>query len=312
MIDLVEDDPSIRKLVSYALESSGYTVAASESGEEMWKKLETVKPELFLLDIMLPGQSGLDILTAIRSDPSLRDIPVIMLTAKGTEYDKVLGLDSGADDYIPKPFGMMELLSRIRAVLRRYEHPKDRIDISYGKIVISPASHTVRVDGEKVELTLKEFNLLLYLMENEGYENKEGCYSYSWWGSSFDIDDHDIRILGPEYLESITSVYAIDSEDSIRELLRKGRISGLFIEGKLAGFVGFHSEGSMGMLQVFDEYRKHGYGELMEKHDINWALSENRIPYCHVFFSNQASINLQNKLGLVCGEKPIWWVWKDN
>lgn len=151
-----------------------------------------------------------------------------------------------------------------------------------------------------------------YLMENEGYENKEGCYSYSWWGSSFDIDDHDIRILGPEYLESITSVYAIDSEDSIRELLRKGRISGLFIEGKLAGFVGFHSEGSMGMLQVFDEYRKHGYGELLEKHDINWALSENRIPYCHVFFSNQASINLQNKLGLVCGEKPIWWVWKDN
>lgn len=194
MIYLVEDDPSIRKLVSYALESSGYTVAASESGEEMWKKLETVKPELFLLDIMLPGQSGLDILTAIRADPSFRDIPVIMLTAKGTEYDKVLGLDSGADDYIPKPFGMMELLSRIRAVLRRYEHPKDRIDISYGKIVISPASHTVRVDGEKVELTLKEFNLLLYLMENEGIVLDRDSILNTVWGYSFDGENRTVDV----------------------------------------------------------------------------------------------------------------------
>ena len=312
MIYLVEDDPSIRKLVSYALKGAGYEVESFESAEEMNAAAGKQNPELYLLDIMLPGKSGLEILSEIRSSSVLRDIPVIMLTAKGTEYDKVLGLDSGADDYISKPFGMMELLSRIKAVLRRAERQKQRDDISWGGISISPSSHTVRVNGSKAELTLKEFNLLLYLMENEGYENKEGCYSYSWWGSSFDIDDHDIRILGPEYLESITSVYAIDSEDSIRELLRKGRISGLFIEGKLAGFVGFHSEGSMGMLQVFDEYRKHGYGELLEKHDINWALSENRIPYCHVFFSNQASINLQNKLGLVCGEKPIWWVWKDN
>lgn len=194
MIYLVEDDPSIRKLVSYALETSGYAVDASESGEEMWRKLETVKPELFLLDIMLPGQSGLDILSQIRSDSSLRDIPVIMLTAKGTEYDKVLGLDSGADDYIPKPFGMMELLARIKAVLRRYEHPKDRKDISYGMIVISPLSHTVKVDGEKVELTLKEFNLLLYLMENEGIVLDRDSILNTVWGYSFDGENRTVDV----------------------------------------------------------------------------------------------------------------------
>ena len=194
MIYLVEDDPSIRKLVSYALETSGYAVDASESGEEMWRKLETVKPELFLLDIMLPGQSGLDILSQIRSDSSLRDIPVIMLTAQGTEYDKVLGLDSGADDYIPKPFGMMELLARIKAVLRRYEHPKDRKDISYGMIVISPSSHTVKVDGEKVELTLKEFNLLLYLMENEGIVLDRDSILNTVWGYSFDGENRTVDV----------------------------------------------------------------------------------------------------------------------
>ncbi len=194
MIYLVEDDPSIRKLVSYALETSGYAVDASQSGEEMWKKLETVKPELFLLDIMLPGQSGLDILSEIRADSSLRDIPVIMLTAKGTEYDKVLGLDSGADDYIAKPFGMMELLARIKAVLRRYEHPKDRMDVSYGTIVISPSSHTVKVGGEKVELTLKEFNLLLYLMENEGIVLDRDSILNTVWGYSFDGENRTVDV----------------------------------------------------------------------------------------------------------------------
>ncbi len=160
-------------------------------------------------------------------------------------------------------------------------------------------------------ICVHEEGLRNYLMEHYGYENKEGCYSYSWWGGPFQIEDNDIRILSSDYLETITSVYAIDSEDSIRQLLADGRIAGLFIGDKLAGFVGFHSEGSMGMLQIFDEYRKHGYGELLEKYDINWALSEGRIPYCHVFFSNKASINLQNKLGLVRGDKPIWWIWKE-
>ena len=179
MIYLVEDDPSIRKLVSYALKGNGFEVSAFETGEEMWQHCREDKPELFLLDIMLPGQSGLEILREIREDSMLHLAPVIMLTAKSSEYDKVLGLDSGADDYITKPFGMMELLSRVRAVLRRSETRKDQADLSYGRITISRASHHVKVNGEKVELTLKEFNLLLYLMENEGIRLIEGDESGS-------------------------------------------------------------------------------------------------------------------------------------
>ena len=201
MIYLVEDDPSIRKLVSYALSSSGFEVQSFENGEDMFSNgedmfsvLSSVKPELFLLDIMLPGLSGLDILARLKADSACRDIPVIMLTAKSTEYDKVLGLDSGADDYISKPFGMMELLSRIRAVLRRSGHPKDKGDVSYGSIVISPASHTVRVGGSKVELTLKEFNLLLYLMENEGIVLDRDSILNTVWGYSFDGENRTVDV----------------------------------------------------------------------------------------------------------------------
>lgn len=194
MIYLVEDDPSIRKLVSYALKGAGYEVESFESGEEMESKAGNNKPELYLLDIMLPGASGLEILSSIRSDSSSRDIPVIMLTAKGTEYDKVLGLDSGADDYIAKPFGMMELLSRIKAVLRRSERQKQKDDISWGGISISPASHTVRVNGMKAELTLKEFNLLLYLMENEGIVLDRDSILNTVWGYSFDGENRTVDV----------------------------------------------------------------------------------------------------------------------
>ena len=194
MIYLVEDDPSIRKLVSYALSNNGFEVQSFENGEDMFKLLSSIKPELFLLDIMLPGLSGLEILAKLKSESAWREIPVIMLTAKSTEYDKVLGLDSGADDYIPKPFGMMELLSRIRAVLRRYEHPKDKNDVSYGMIVISPSSHMVKVDGKKIELTLKEFNLLLYLMENEGIVLDRDSILNTVWGYSFDGENRTVDV----------------------------------------------------------------------------------------------------------------------
>lgn len=194
MIYLVEDDPSIRKLVSYALSNNGFEVQSFENGEDMFKLLSSIKPELFLLDIMLPGLSGLEILAKLKSENAWREIPVIMLTAKSTEYDKVLGLDSGADDYIPKPFGMMELLSRIRAVLRRYEHPKDKNDVSYGRIVISPSSHMVKVDGKKIELTLKEFNLLLYLMENEGIVLDRDSILNTVWGYSFDGENRTVDV----------------------------------------------------------------------------------------------------------------------
>ena len=194
MIYLVEDDPSIRKLVGYALKGAGYSVESFESGEEMEASSGKGKPELYLLDIMLPGQSGLEILSSIRSDPERRDIPVIMLTAKGTEYDKVLGLDSGADDYVSKPFGMMELLSRIKAVLRRSERQKQNNDISWGTITISPSSHTVRVSGRKAELTLKEFNLLLYLMENEGIVLDRDSILNTVWGYSFDGENRTVDV----------------------------------------------------------------------------------------------------------------------
>ena len=194
MIYLVEDDPSIRKLVSYALKGAGYEVESFESGEEMMGKEGKEKPELYLLDIMLPGKSGLEILQDIRNDSSERDIPVIMLTAKGTEYDKVLGLDSGADDYIAKPFGMMELLSRIKAVLRRSERQKQKDDISLGGITISSASHTVKVNGVKAELTLKEFNLLFYLMENEGIVLDRDSILNTVWGYSFDGENRTVDV----------------------------------------------------------------------------------------------------------------------
>ncbi len=194
MIYLVEDDPSIRKLVSYAIKGAGYEVEPFESGEDMEARAGKEKPELFLLDIMLPGKSGLELLSEIRSDAVLRDVPVIMLTAKGTEYDKVLGLDSGADDYIAKPFGMMELLSRIKAVLRRAERQRQRSELVFGGISISPSSHTVRVNGAKAELTLKEFNLLLYLMENEGIVLDRDSILNTVWGYSFDGENRTVDV----------------------------------------------------------------------------------------------------------------------
>ena len=194
MIYLVEDDPSIRKLVSYALKGNGYEVRAFEKGEEMWEKRGSERPELFLLDIMLPGQSGLEILSDIRNMHELNNVPVILLTARGSEYDKVLGLDSGADDYITKPFGMMELLSRVRAVLRRVERAKERIEIRYGGISLSSSSHQVKVNGEKVELTLKEFNLLMYLMENEGIVLDRDSILNTVWGYSFDGENRTVDV----------------------------------------------------------------------------------------------------------------------
>ena len=193
MIYLVEDDPSIRKLVSYALQNAGFSVAAFSSGEEMERDGKE-KAELYLLDIMLPGRSGLEILETIRSTPETRNIPVIMLTAKGTEYDRVVGLDSGADDYIAKPFGMMELIARIKAVLRRSGQDKEKKDLISGGISLSSLSHTVRAGGEKVELTLKEFSLLEMLMENEGIVLDRDRILTSVWGYSFDGENRTVDV----------------------------------------------------------------------------------------------------------------------
>lgn len=163
MIYIVEDDSSIRELVVYTLNSQGMEAEGFECPSAFFKALEKKVPELVLLDIMLPETDGLSVLKRLRGTPGYSGLPVIMLTARGSEYDTVLGLDSGADDYIPKPFGMMELLARIRAALRRTGEKKSRI-YEYGIISVYPDSRRVTVEGNEVSLTSKEFDLLSALI----------------------------------------------------------------------------------------------------------------------------------------------------
>lgn len=171
MIYFVEDDASIRELVLYTLNNAGFEAEGFGRPSAFWAAMGQVRPALVLLDIMLPEEDGLSILQRLRADPATRALPVMMLTAKGTEYDTVIALDAGADDYVPKPFRMMELLSRIRALLRRAEgHSGAELptDHQIGGLYVSPSRHVVRVDGAEVSLTLKEFEILCLLLENRG------------------------------------------------------------------------------------------------------------------------------------------------
>ena len=163
MIYIVEDDSSIRELVAYTLNSQGMEAEGFECPSAFFKALDKKMPDLVLLDIMLPEMDGLSVLRKLKGTPACSRLPVIMLTAKGSEYDTVMGLDSGADDYIPKPFGMMELLARIRAVRRRTKEKKGEVR-EYGSICVYPESRRVTVNGEEVTLTSKEFDLLCALM----------------------------------------------------------------------------------------------------------------------------------------------------
>lgn len=168
MIYLLEDDDSIRKLVVYALKSQGYDAEGFDKPSTFWAALHQAVPELLLLDIMLPEEDGLSVLRKLREKRATARIPVIMLTAKGSEYERVEGLDAGADDYIVKPFGMMELMARVRAVLRRREPAASPAEYRVGKLVLSPEKHEAAVAGQSVPLTMKEFSLLCLLAENEG------------------------------------------------------------------------------------------------------------------------------------------------
>ena len=163
MIYIVEDDSSIRELVAYTLNSQGMEAEGFECPSAFFKALDKKMPDLVLLDIMLPEMDGLSVLRKLKGTPACSRLPVIMLTAKGSEYDTVMGLDSGADDYIPKGLGMMELLARIRAVLRRTKEKKGEVR-EYGSICVYPESRRVTVNGEEVTLTSKEFDLLCALM----------------------------------------------------------------------------------------------------------------------------------------------------
>mgnify|MGYP004550293203 CR=1 FL=1 len=167
MIYCVEDDTGIRELVIYTLTASGFEAKGFAHPDEFWKAMQGDRPELILLDIMLPDEDGISILKKLRSHVETADIPVIMATAKGTEYDKVIALDLGADDYLAKPFGMMEMVSRVKAVLRR-ANPKAIDKLTVGEIEIDRLRHKAFVSGREVTLTLKEFELLTLFCENCG------------------------------------------------------------------------------------------------------------------------------------------------
>ena len=182
MIWCVEDDPSIREIIVYALNSTGIEAFGFEDGQIFWDTLQEKQPDLVLLDVMLPGIDGIELLTRMKGTERFRDIPVIMATAKGTEFDKVQSLDLGADDYLVKPFGMMEMLSRVKAVLRRYKPAaeKERM-LRVGQIVLSMRERTVWADVEKVELTYKEFEMLHLFMSNPGEVfSREQLYEKIW------------------------------------------------------------------------------------------------------------------------------------
>ena len=166
MIYCVEDDDDIRELMLYTLRTTGFEAQGFPNSELFWQAMEQVKPDLILLDIMLPGSDGLSSLEELRAKKSSESIPVIMATAKGTEFDKVKGLDLGADDYLVKPFGMMEMISRIKAVLRRTSSQEQETHLTIKNLALDSKNYTVRKNGQKIELTLKEFELLSLLMLN--------------------------------------------------------------------------------------------------------------------------------------------------
>ena len=184
MIYCVEDEGAIRDLMIYTLKASGFEAQGFENSIGFWSAMKAQKPELIILDVMLPGEDGLTILKRLRVSPVTADIPVIMATAKDSEYDKVTGLDSGADDYLSKPFGMMEMVSRIKAVLRRTA-PKQAKVVSYGGITIDENRHTVSVNNAPVSLTLKEYELLKLFMDNPGRVFTREALLAGIWGTDF-------------------------------------------------------------------------------------------------------------------------------
>jgi two-component system alkaline phosphatase synthesis response regulator PhoP len=194
LIYILEDDAGIRELVTYAVESQGMTIAGYERPSEFWKAMETQLPELILLDIMLPEEDGLSILKKLRTNGRWRSVPVIMLTAKNTEFDKVMGLDSGADDFVAKPFGMMELLARIRAVLRRTEKSQTVEQVSLGSITVDVSRRSVTAGGEEVVLTYKEFELLLVLMMNPGQVLSRTTLMDRVWGGEFPKENRTLDV----------------------------------------------------------------------------------------------------------------------
>lgn len=224
MIYFLEDDNNIRNFVIYALNNTGFEARGFENPQQFWKEMKNKKPDLLLLDIMLPEEDGITILKKLRSSNETRELPVIMLTAKGTEYDKVVGLDSGADDYISKPFGTMELVSRIKALLRRTSKHSGQTEYRKGSLYLCPSKHIIKVGDKDIVLTLKEFELLCILFENEGIvltrdEILSKVWGYEFDGESRTVDVH-IRTLrsklgeAGKYIETVRGLgYKIGGSD---------------------------------------------------------------------------------------------------
>lgn len=196
MIYLLEDDDSIRDFVIYTLNSQGMEARGFVTPSSFWEAMAQTVPSLVLLDIMLPEEDGISVLKKLRASGRTQKLPVIMLTAKGTEYDKVLGLDAGADDYVAKPFGMMELISRIKAVLRRSKKNSVKIEdkIALGHIVMDVKKHEVQADGQVVTLTLKEFELLKRMMKNPDIVLTRDQLLEDIWGYDFDGETRTVDV----------------------------------------------------------------------------------------------------------------------
>lgn len=194
MIYCVEDERNIRELLVYTLETTGYQARGLADGKELMLALKEELPELILLDIMLPGDDGYTILEKLKSVSETRDIPVIMVTAKEAEFDKVRALEGGADDYVTKPFGMMEFVARVKAVLRRCGHQNEDSELSCGELKVHVKRHEVRYQGEKIELARKEFELLQYLMENQGLVLTRNQLLCHVWGYDFDGETRTVDV----------------------------------------------------------------------------------------------------------------------
>ena len=216
MIWCIEDDPSIREIEVYALNSTGFEARGFADGAEFWEALQTDTPELVLLDVMLPGEDGVTILKRLRTDERYQEIPVIMATAKGTEFDKVQSLDLGADDYITKPFGMMEMVSRVKAVLRRSQ-PKQPASIrKLGDLTLDENQHIVTIDGQRVVLTYKEYELLRLFLSHPGMAFSRDQLLQTVWNTDYAVEtrtvDMHIRTLRQKlgdygrYIETIRGV----------------------------------------------------------------------------------------------------------
>ena len=185
MIYCVEDDSAIRDLMLYTLNASGFPAKGFPDSTDFWKAMGEERPELILLDIMLPGEDGITILKKLRASSATAEIPVLMATARGSEFDKVIGLDSGADDYLVKPFSMMEMVSRIRAVLRRTEPEQNSATLRLGKLQMDPDARTVFADGARVELTYKEFELLHLFLQHPGRVYSRDQLLAKIWGTDY-------------------------------------------------------------------------------------------------------------------------------